>query len=137
MRRSCLPLLVMLFACAAHNAAAAGAATTSSDSSLALFQKACEGGSGDGCENLGNLYALGQGVDKNIAKAAELYTHGCELGGAGACNEVGVLRLNAGDVAAAVQLFQKSCEGGSSLGCSNLGAQYLSGSGIAKDLQAA
>ena len=45
-----------------------------------LYQKACDGGSADGCSNLGVLYAKGRGANQDYQKAAELYQKACDLG---------------------------------------------------------
>jgi eukaryotic-like serine/threonine-protein kinase len=45
--------------------------------SVALNDKACEGGDLVGCTRLGMLHALGQGTDKDLAKARELHARAC------------------------------------------------------------
>ena len=37
-----------------------------------LYQKACDSGVAEGCSNLGDLYADGQGVNQDYQKAAQL-----------------------------------------------------------------
>jgi TPR repeat protein len=51
--------------------------------SVELNDRACRGGDAVGCARLGLLYALGQGVPKDRARAAELYKGAC-VGTAGA-----------------------------------------------------
>ncbi|WP_231173077.1 tetratricopeptide repeat protein [Helicobacter pylori] len=43
------------------------------------FEKACDLNNGGGCSNLGVLYQNGQGVEKDLIKAAYLYSRACEL----------------------------------------------------------
>lgn len=44
-----------------------------------LFQKACDGGNALGCNNLGFMYANGQGVKQDYARAKQLYGKACDL----------------------------------------------------------
>ena len=53
---------------------------------VAEWEKACEGGLADGCKNLGGLYATGQGLHQDDAKAAELWGKACDLGFEPACD---------------------------------------------------
>jgi hypothetical protein len=43
---------------------------------VALYQKACDGGTMRGCNNLGVLYEQGTGAVKDATKAAALYQKG-------------------------------------------------------------
>jgi TPR repeat protein len=53
----------------------------------ALFRKACLGGNGDGCGDLGESYWLGNGVDKNPEEAKQLLSQGCSMGSNAACKK--------------------------------------------------
>ena len=43
----------------------------------ASFKKACDGGDCKGCTLLGDLYQLGEGVDRDLSKARHLHQIGC------------------------------------------------------------
>ncbi|GAA7348340.1 hypothetical protein Yangon179_01130 [Helicobacter pylori] len=49
------------------------------------FEKACDLKYGGGCGALGMLYEYGQGVEKNLTKAAQFYSKACKLGLQKAC----------------------------------------------------
>ncbi|GAA7517571.1 hypothetical protein MMM110_02990 [Helicobacter pylori] len=49
------------------------------------FEKACDLKYGGGCGALGMLYEYGQGVEKNLTKAAQFYSKACKLGNQKAC----------------------------------------------------
>jgi TPR repeat protein len=48
-------------------------------------EKACQGGVGEACDNLGDMYQQGLGVARDEARARELRKRACELGDADAC----------------------------------------------------
>ncbi|WRD14593.1 SEL1-like repeat protein [Helicobacter pylori] len=49
------------------------------------FEKACDLNNGVGCKNLGFLYEYGEGVEKDLTKAAYFYSKACKLGSQEAC----------------------------------------------------
>ncbi|GAA7074629.1 tetratricopeptide repeat protein [Helicobacter pylori] len=49
------------------------------------FEKACNLNYGGGCGNLGVLCQNGQGVEKDLTKAAQFYSKACKLGDQEAC----------------------------------------------------
>ncbi len=56
------------------------------------FERACELNSGGGCAALGDLYYDGEGVEKNLIKAAQFYSKACKLGDRKACEMLKLLR---------------------------------------------
>ncbi len=56
------------------------------------FEKACDLNNGGGCSNLGVLYQNGEGVEKNLIKAAQFYSKACKLGDRKACEMLKELR---------------------------------------------
>ncbi|GAA7078040.1 hypothetical protein VN0426_05390 [Helicobacter pylori] len=56
------------------------------------FEKACELNSGGGYAALGDLYYDGEGVEKNLTKAAYFYSKACKLGYKKACEMLKELR---------------------------------------------
>jgi hypothetical protein len=102
-----------------------------------LAEQACDGGSADGCDNLGLLYEHGWGVARDYAQAHSFYEKACDGGSAIGCSNLGVLYENglgvARDFTQAVALFKKACDGGSAYGCGNLGWMNQNGRGVAQD----
>ncbi|GAA6870696.1 hypothetical protein HpHNI57_03480 [Helicobacter pylori] len=56
------------------------------------FEKACDLKDGLGCAALGDLYYDGEGVEKNLTKAAYFYSKACKLGYKKACEMLKELR---------------------------------------------
>ncbi len=56
------------------------------------FERACDLNNGGGCSNLGVLYQNGQGVEKDLIKAAYFYSKACKLGDQLACEMLKELR---------------------------------------------
>ncbi len=56
------------------------------------FEKACDLNNGGGCNGLGVLYQNGEGVEKNLIKAAHFYSKACKLGDRKACEMLKLLR---------------------------------------------
>lgn len=74
-----------------------------------------------GCGALGVLYYNGEGVEKNLIKAAYLYSKACELKDDWGCGFLGVLYYNGDgvkqDSKKAVALFEKACKLGYKKAC--------------------
>ncbi|GAA9354082.1 hypothetical protein HpHA251_02390 [Helicobacter pylori] len=70
------------------------------------------------------LYSNGQGVEKNLTKAAQFYSKACELKEGDGCGALGALYYNGDgvkqDFKKAVALFKKACKLGYQLACEML-----------------
>jgi TPR repeat protein/Leucine-rich repeat (LRR) protein len=87
--------------------------------------------------NLGVCYEHGTGVEKNQARAAELYAKAAEQGDARALSNLGVCYGNGTgvekDEARAAELYAKAAEQGDARGQCYLGVCYEHGKGVEKD----
>ncbi|GAA9239906.1 hypothetical protein HpHA217_08090 [Helicobacter pylori] len=70
------------------------------------------------------LYSNGQGVEKNLTKAAQFYSKACDLNNGGGCSFLGVLYYNGDgvkqDSKKAAALFEKACKLGYKKACEML-----------------
>jgi serine/threonine protein kinase len=102
-----------------------------------LLDKACTGGNGEACKDLGNLYHDGIGVGKDGSHAASLYAKACSSSPPTGCNTLGVMYRNGDGVAQsdsrAADLYTQACNANDALGCSNLGSMYWFGRGVSND----
>jgi len=93
-----------------------------------VLQEACDSGSARMCNNLGVRYKKGQGVPRDLHRAAALYGQACDGGSGDGCSNLGALyRKGEGvpqDYHRAVALFRQACDGGSAKGCRNLAAMH-------------
>ncbi len=95
---------------------------------LELYVRACDGGVGLGCENVGALYDFGNaGIKKDLIKARNYYTKGCELDQASVCHNLAIMKGEGGkkDSERAFDLFGKACDLGYGESCSNAGAKLV------------
>jgi len=90
-----------------------------------LQERACAGGHGDSCANLGAVYAAGTRVPRNDAQAIATWKKGCELKSGHACMSVGNrYRFGRGvarDPRLATTYLEQSCTLGSADGCFSMG----------------
>ena len=61
-------------------------------------KKACDGGDMLGCSNLGSRYAIGNGVEKDLGKAVELFKKACDGGNMRGCTNLGSMYANGNGV---------------------------------------
>jgi TPR repeat protein len=98
--------------------------TTDYPHAVALYSKACDGGSADGCSNLGDMYLNGNGVAEDSSQALMLYSRACDAGSASGCSSIGlVYKKGYGvqkDKGRARQFFSKGCDMGNQWGCDQL-----------------
>jgi len=87
--------------------------------------------------NLGKLYANGDGVTQDYAKARELYEKAADKGDAVAMTNLGTLYANGDgvtqDYAKARELYEKAADKGDAVAMFNLGALYANGDGVTQD----
>ncbi len=73
---------------------------------------------------LGVLYENGEGVEKNLIKAAQFYSKACDLNNGRGCNNLGVLyEYGQGvekDLTKAAYFYSKACKLGEQLACESL-----------------
>jgi hypothetical protein len=102
-----------------------------------LLDKACTGGSGEACRDLGNMYRDGSGVGKDSLHAASLYSKACNASPPLGCVNLGVMYHNGDGVSQddskAATLYSQACNAGDAIGCSNLGSSYWYGRGVPQD----
>jgi TPR repeat protein len=100
-----------------------------------LFERACAGGSGKGCNGLGVFAQRSDPPDTTAAR--EHYERACEMGYAGGCYNLGQMhRFGVGtgaDLAAAAGWYERACDGGHGDGCAALGTLYWGESAILAD----
>ena len=97
----------------------------------ALWRAACEGGDGQACMEMGNIYEHGFSIAENLDQAAAFYRKACQVGNAGGCTGFGQLGLQghaAGAVASEVaKALDGRCNSGDTYRCQLLGQAYASG----------
>lgn len=102
-----------------------------------LFQGACNGNVGAGCERFGVALHNGLGIQTDLPRAADTFKKGCDLKNASACNQLALMNVRGEggpkDTVKAVAGFQKACDLGDAFGCGNLANHLASGDGIARD----
>lgn len=113
--------------------------TTPLDASA--LERVCASGDAQGCFNLGEMYALGQGVPKDETRAVTLFDRACSAGNYPACFDLGVMYTGgwgvAKDAARAVPPYKQACDGGVPWACFNLGVMYAGGQGVERDTERA
>lgn len=91
---------------------------------IKVFQKGCDGGDANSCNNLGVRYEYGDGVAKDVSRAVQLYQKTCDGGNALGCNNLGHMYEQGLGVAKsnvlAAQFFHKGCDLGNSDACANV-----------------
>ena len=104
---------------------------------IANYQKRTDQGDAAAQNNLGVQYEHGQGVTKDLGKAAELYQKAADQGDATAQRHLGFLYENgqgvAKDLGKAAELYQKAADQGEAWAQNNLGSLYQNGLGVTKD----
>jgi TPR repeat protein len=97
-----------------------------------LYVHSCAKSVREGCYHLGLLELAGDATE--LTKAAEHFRQACEMGVAGACNNMGLMYSNGKgvtpDAARAAEYLQRGCDGGELSACANVGSRYVLGDGV-------
>ncbi|MBH23504.1 MAG: hypothetical protein CMH57_03370 [Myxococcales bacterium] len=116
---------------------ACNAVPTSCGLGVKVFQKGCDRGDADICNDLGLMYLPGRGVDPEPVRARGLFERSCEGGAPEGCTSLGLcmVRGEGGDAdpRAAVTLFEGACQRDHARACSNLGIMLYRGQGVSQD----
>jgi ankyrin repeat protein len=117
--------------------AARGGPVTEAERKFIAAQAGCDAGDSRACSALGWAYDNGEGVARDIHRAAELYATACTAGSTWACGNLGVdYATGSGvekDLQRASELYTTACDGGAAVHCANLAAMYNTGRGVPKD----
>ena len=85
------------------------------------FRKSCDNGYPKGCDRLGLIYVLAQGVSKDYGKPTKYYKKGCEGNYPDSCMWLGVYYVDGTGVKKdkfkAMDLFNKACDLGNQIAC--------------------
>ena len=97
----------------------------------------CARGDAGSCNNLGTMYAVGNGVEPAPERALTFYQKACDADLALACANLGsAYSYGTGvpkDRGRAAAAYEKACQKGLALGCSNLAWSVAQGLGVPKD----
>jgi uncharacterized protein len=97
---------------------------------LALLERTCERGDYLACHELATLYARGERVERDLARAEALYTRMCEIDYSISCLQLGHLHSiehaeHPKDVGKALTSYLQACDAGASAGCMAAGRLLL------------
>ncbi|MFT3772100.1 MAG: serine/threonine-protein kinase [Minicystis sp.] len=117
-----------------------GAARDACRATGARCDEACEAGDSQTCTAIAARAERGDGLPRDLARAAALYRKACDGDDPAGCAGLGrLVRAGSGgldrDPARAVALFRRACDGGVARGCALLGEAYRDAvGGVARDL---
>ncbi len=98
---------------------------------LPLLKLACDKAESNRfCGELGTLYEMGLGVEKDLATAEGYYGHSCRAGNVTACGRLPYVVRDAGDPARAYQIAEELCAQEENLNCAYQGMALLEGWGV-------
>ena len=90
------------------------------------------------CQKLAGVYAKGEGVPKDLGKAAGFYKKACDANNALGCLDLAAMHRSgegaSKDVQKAALLLKRGCDLGNADGCTQLGLMYFEGKELPKDL---
>jgi TPR repeat protein len=106
-----------------------------SEKARSLYELACTRSVREGCYHLG-LLELKRGPP-GFVHAADHFRQGCDVGIAGACNNMGLMYAEGkgvgADQAKALDYLQRGCDAGELRACANVGSRYFLGDGAPLD----
>lgn len=102
---------------------------TPSAETLALYDRACQKGYGDGCVNAGYAREVASGTPRDYDRAAVDYQKGCDLGSLVGCRNLSLAyrygRGLAVDFAKADKLLKDACDKGHPVSCYDVGSALM------------
>jgi hypothetical protein len=93
----------------------------------------CHRGHLPSCVRLGNIYASGTRVGKDLATAAQLYEVPCAHGIGVACSNRASIFAHDHDATHAAQYYERGCDSDDAGGCFQLADLYEKGTGVPRD----
>jgi TPR repeat protein len=104
---------------------------------LPLLQQAADAGSAKAMSQIGAMYQLGQGVQRDYGEAMIWYRKAADTDGRLGLNALGWLYHNGWGVnkddTEALRLFRKAADAGNGMAMTNIGSAYLEGWGVPRD----
>ena len=98
------------------------------------FTKDCENNKSIACHNMGLMYAYGDGVVKDDAKALEFYTKACNKNYYASCSKAAFIYEESQtvpqDMKKAFKLYNKACGGDDAFACHNVALHYSNKEGF-------
>ena len=102
-----------------------------------VTKELAEGGDAEAQNNLGAMYATGEGVPQDNKEAVKWFRMSAEQGKAKGQSNLGVMYMNGTgvpqDYKEAVKWYRISADQGDAMGQSNLGLMYANGTGVRQD----
>src|SRR5688572_10068143 len=102
------------------------------------LKKSCDKGSAADCLTLAVALQRGEGVPRDLSRAAGFHKKACEGGQAVGCFELAAMHVDgqgaSKDVGRAVTLFQKACDLKHADGCIRLARLFYEGKDVPKEL---
>ena len=109
----------------------------SAQSSPSSLLTECENGDVVSCFNVGLDLYNGDGIRKDVTRAASMFQKGCDGNHVASCYNLGQFYYDGigveSDRAKAATFFSKGCEGGYAASCFNLGNSNFKGDGVARN----
>jgi TPR repeat protein len=112
-------------------------ASTSPARAAAIYQTSCNRRVAEACVGLADLYASGDGVEQDDAKAQSLRNAACKLGDVDACMALASAYEEDDQYSRAASIYNRLCGDGNGAACYQLGLLYSDGLGVPEDAKRA